>query len=770
MRCFNGFIVFFQSNFMVTLVSASEITLSFSNNSLFSSDIQFEGTINSTVNADVKPGVILRVTITAELTDIFNGLVTAEGVSNAVFSKLPYFVMNITEHSADGNVYVNVGQKVHMNLIVEFPKGTADPTIKVTLPYNFTTNKTSEQWSINKVSVSYVSDSLSCTYSTEFCYYAPQTQYIANDDDFGILKDWSVTQFDGFIEVNDPDAYNNILALEIEVVLDDTDAVVNGSEHWLGLGMQIGDGAHIWVGEVPVYTLINEVPKPKMSFKITYETNSFYKGDDVIILISIWHDDDSTGKAVDVTFTILKSKNVQYIKLESEYTELFQSPAVNPNMPGPSPVRFNLGTIQIAAKPTFRVRLGIDKHGKTAPGTRRFVGVADLLWFSTVNSAKVLACTKSFQFTYSDRPDVGGGDLCRSGYTPYKETCYKVFNDTLETWDAAKAACEADNAQLVMIEDTFEQQFLRGLVPALSPYKYWIGLKDVGGTDTFKWTNGSSASFTKWLPNRPGTSVTEDCGAAAFVDVYDTRDVSTDLGDWDIMDCTAILPAICEYHMLDFEYDEGTPEPVFSSDEGTPEPVLGPTKEAVMRYSKWTKSQTDVCHYDGASSQCDACVAGAHKCENGKHTVCVSDPSKCPVPDYYDQGFVITKKLDNPDNEVIFACNPSVGRVSDKIVPSCYVQDNPPDGRWKALPMNVHNVIGSDQLTGLIYGLHMDMRSYMRSNDHGVTWVFISKDAWDFLTKSLPDFKTAGTSEGNWLYDDGGLKYNGVLKMKKDCC
>ncbi|XP_071959912.1 uncharacterized protein [Antedon mediterranea] len=240
-----------------------------------------------------------------------------------------------------------------------------------------------------------------------------------------------------------------------------------------------------------------------------------------------------------------------------------------------------------------------------------------------------------------------------------------------------------------MIEDTFEQQFLRDLVPALSPYKYWIGLKNVGGTDTFKWTNGSSASFTKWLPNRPGTSVTEDCGAAAFVDVYDTRDVSTDLGDWDIMDCTAILPAICEYHMLDFEYDEGTPEPVFSSDEGTPEPVLGPAKEAVMRYSKWTKSQTDVCHYDGASSQCDACVAGAHKCENGKHTVCVSDPSKCPVPDYYDQGFVITKKLDDPDNDVIFACNPSVGRLSDKIVPSCYVQDNPPDGRWKGKTMTI---------------------------------------------------------------------------------
>ncbi|XP_071960247.1 uncharacterized protein [Antedon mediterranea] len=150
-----------------------------------------------------------------------------------------------------------------------------------------------------------------------------------------------------------------------------------------------------------------------MSFKILYETNSFYKGDDVILLISIWHDDDSTGKAIDVTFTIMTSKNVRYINLESEYIELFQPPAVNPSMPGPTPVRFNLGTIQIAAKPIFRVRLGIDKNGKSAPGTHRFVGVADLLWFSTVNSAKVLGSTNLFQFEYTDRPDVGGGGKCR---------------------------------------------------------------------------------------------------------------------------------------------------------------------------------------------------------------------------------------------------------------------------------------------------------------------------------------------------------------------
>ncbi|XP_071960743.1 uncharacterized protein [Antedon mediterranea] len=740
------------SGYTVNSTTNSQAELTFDSDTYFAADIQFVGNINSTVKADVKPGVILRVTITAEINDA--GLVSAEGAANAVFSKLPHFVMNITEQSADGNVYVNVGQKVHMNLIVEFPKGTADPTIEVTLPYNFTTNKTSEQWSINKVSVSSVSDSLSCTYSTEFCYYAPQTQYIANDDDFGILKDWSVTQIEGIIEVNDVDASNNILALEVEVVLDDTDAVVNGSEHWLGLGMQIGDEAHIWVGEVPVHTLINAVPEPKVSFKIAYESNSFYKGDDIILLITIWHDDNSTGKAVDATFTLLTSKTVQYISLESEYTELIQAPVVNSIMSGPSPVRFDLGTIQIAAKPTFRVRLGIDKTGNSAPGTNRFVGVADLLWFSTVDNVNVLGSTDLFQFEYTDRPDVEGGDLCRPGYTPYKETCYKVFNDTLETWDTAKAACEADNAQLVMIEDTFEQQFLRVLVPVLSPYKYWIGLKDAGSTDMFMWTDGSSTSYTKWLPDRPGASVTEDCGAAAFVDVYDTRDVSTDLGDWDIMDCTAVLPAICEYPMFDEE------------------PAVNPVKEPVMRYSKWTNIQTCACNYDDGllSSQCDCCVVGAHKCENGKHTVCVSDPSDCPVPDYYDRGFVITKKLDDPANDVIFACNPSFGRLSDKIVPSCYVQDNPPDGSWKALPMNLHNVIGSDQLTGHIYGIHMDMSSYMRSKDHGATWEFISKDAWDSITKSLPDFKMAGTSEDNWSYDDTGLKYNGDLKMKKDCC
>ncbi|XP_071941053.1 uncharacterized protein [Antedon mediterranea] len=739
-------------DFQVSFGSPEELFLSFSNDEYFTSDIEFIGSINSTVNAYLKPGVLLRVTIKAEINDSLKGVIRAEGATKAVYSKLPRFVMNVTEQSADGSVYVNVGQKVHINLIVEFPKGTADPTLEVTLPYNFSTNTTSKQWSINKVSVSFVSNTLLCTYSTEFCYYAIKTQYIANEDDYGILKDWSVTQFDGFIEVTDQDRSSNVLALEVEAVLDDTDAVVNGSEYSLGLGVQIGDGYHVWVGEVPVHTLINKVPEPKMTFKISYEPNSFYKDDDVIILVTIWHEDDSKGKAVDTTFTLLTSKNVQYISLESEYTELFQPPVVNTSMPGPTPIRFDLGTIQIAAKPTFRVRLRIYKNRTNAPGTHRFVGVADLLWFSTFDNINVLSFTNLFQFKYSDRPDIGG-ELCRSGYTPYMKTCYQVFNSTLKTWDAAKTACEEDFAQLVMIDDAFEQQFLRDLVPVLSPYKYWIGIKDVGGNNVFKWTDGSSASYTKWLPNRPGNSLTEDCGAAAFIDVYDTRNVSTDLGDWDIMNCTSILPAICEY-------------PIQEEEPAVPNPA----KEPLMRYSKWANTQTCVCHYDSGSNQCDCCVAGAYKCEDGNHTVCVSNPSNCPVTDYYDRGFVITKKLDDPVSEVIFACNPSFGRLYYKLVPSCYVQDDPPDGSWKALPMYMHNIIGSDQLTGHIYGIHMDMRSYMHSKDHGATWEFISKGAWDSITKSLPDFKTAGTSEDNWLYDDNDLKYNNVLKFKNDCC
>ncbi|XP_071960460.1 uncharacterized protein [Antedon mediterranea] len=188
-----------------------------------------------------------------------------------------------------------------------------------------------------------------------------------------------------------------------------------------------------------------------------------------------------------------------------------------------------------------------------------------------------------------------------------------------------------------------------------------------------------------------------------------------------------------------------------------------------MRYSKWANTQTCVCHYDLGSNQCDCCVAGAHKCEDGKHTVCVRDSSNCPVSDYYDRGFVITKKLNDPANYIIFACNPSYGRLSQKFVPSCYVQDDPPNGRWKALPMYLHNVIGSDQSKGHIYGIHKDMRSYMRSKDNGVTWQFVGKDKWD-SSKTLPDFKTAGSNEGNWLYDDSGLKYNNVVKMKTDCC
>ncbi|XP_033113989.1 uncharacterized protein LOC117114433 [Anneissia japonica] len=658
--------------------------------------------------------------------------------------------MNITEQSADGTVYVNVGQIVHLNLVVEFPQGTADPTIEVTLPYNFTTNKTSEQWSISKVEISSVSSTLSCTYSTEFCYYAPQTRYIANDDVFGILKDWSVTEIEGSITMSDPDPAKNILALEVDVRLDDTDAVVNGSEHWLGLGMQFGNEAHIWVGEVPVYTIINDTPEPKMSFKISYLNHSFYKGDEIVLLISIWHDDDSTGKATGVKFTLLTSANIPFVQLESEYTELLQAPEIDSVINGPTNVRIELGTIQIAATPTFRLRLAIDPNSASTAGVHRFVGVADLVWYSAVDNSNLLSFTDIFQFQYSDRPDVSG-DLCRDGYTPYMESCYKM-NVTEKDWDGAKSLCEDDDSELVMVNNEFEQQFLRSFIRVMSPYKYWIGLKDVGNTNAFTWTtDGSAPTYEKWLPSRPGTSSTENCAAMAFVEVYDTRDTGTELGDWDIVNCDSLLPAICEYSMFEDK------------------PAENPAKEPVIKFSKWASNQTCSCHYDGGSNQCDCCVTGAYKCEKGNHAVCVSNADECPVSDYYDRGFIITRKMNTNSANVIFACGPVYGRLSTKAVPACYVQNDPPDGRWKALPMYVHNVIGSDETNGVLYGIHKDMRSYMRSKDHGATWEVISKAMWDSI-KSLSGMKTVEVNAGNWEYNDSGLLYNNNVKMKKDCC
>ncbi|XP_029929041.1 asialoglycoprotein receptor 1-like [Myripristis murdjan] len=87
---------------------------------------------------------------------------------------------------------------------------------------------------------------------------------------------------------------------------------------------------------------------------------------------------------------------------------------------------------------------------------------------------------------------------CQEGWllSPSKSSCYLVittnnFNEW-KTWEEAGEDCRQRNADLVVIENGHEQEFIQEIRQESthdSSYSYWIGLRRTSGV--WKWVNGS---------------------------------------------------------------------------------------------------------------------------------------------------------------------------------------------------------------------------------------------------------------------------------------
>ncbi|XP_058029363.1 hepatic lectin-like isoform X1 [Ahaetulla prasina] len=111
--------------------------------------------------------------------------------------------------------------------------------------------------------------------------------------------------------------------------------------------------------------------------------------------------------------------------------------------------------------------------------------------------------------------------------------CY-YFSLKKNTWRLANDQCRDNRAQLVVINDMAEQNFLQ---TRARNARHWIGLTDIDVEGEWKWVDGSSYrnGFRYWKQGEPNNDLSnEDCAHL------------WGNGEWNDVYCTYLCYYICE--------------------------------------------------------------------------------------------------------------------------------------------------------------------------------------------------------------------------------
>jgi hypothetical protein len=127
-------------------------------------------------------------------------------------------------------------------------------------------------------------------------------------------------------------------------------------------------------------------------------------------------------------------------------------------------------------------------------------------------------------------PKCDGYDVDANGHK------YRLSRDPM-TWDQAKASCDA-GGYLLKIETEIEDGQATFLLRFFTQ-EVWLGLRDVNGTGTYVWTDGTAPSFTHWSGSAP-TAGDPDC----IVKITPTQSQTDDR--WYARSCTDTRRAVCE--------------------------------------------------------------------------------------------------------------------------------------------------------------------------------------------------------------------------------
>ena len=103
---------------------------------------------------------------------------------------------------------------------------------------------------------------------------------------------------------------------------------------------------------------------------------------------------------------------------------------------------------------------------------------------------------------------------CPHDWVPFGGSCFRQFYHAYAlSWHETRAKCRTVGADLVSVNCEEDQKFLDSFMTGRG--WYYIGFTDASVEGTFRWSDGSTSTYTKWLANEPNNAESnEDCTVA----------------------------------------------------------------------------------------------------------------------------------------------------------------------------------------------------------------------------------------------------------------
>lgn len=154
---------------------------------------------------------------------------------------------------------------------------------------------------------------------------------------------------------------------------------------------------------------------------------------------------------------------------------------------------------------------------------------------------------------------------CPPGWTRWGNNCYRFYNQPRLNFDDSEnfcasfvpleSSCPCHTAHLASVESEDENNFLfnwwKSLREPITGYQQVrVGYTDSATEGTWKWSDGSSSSYTAWDLGQPDDfGSRQDC--AVMWKLPETASSSGDRGKWDDSSCEVPRAFFCKFRPLD---------------------------------------------------------------------------------------------------------------------------------------------------------------------------------------------------------------------------